>query len=207
MISLLKRTIALGLLVVASFSACADDPIAQLLATARSQIGVTVRYDPAYTRIAYPLGDVPIERGVCTDVLIRAYRKLGIDLQQRVHEDMQTHGASYPKLWGLKTTDANIDHRRVPNLAVFFTRRGRSLPTHPVDAGNYAAGDIVTWLLPGNLPHIGIVSSRRVAGHPLVIHNIGAGTAEEDALLEYPITGHYRYMPDDAARERSGAPH
>ncbi|MEO8672085.1 MAG: DUF1287 domain-containing protein [Tahibacter sp.] len=205
--SRLKRTGAVCLLAIASLGVRAQDATAQLLAAARSQIGVTVRYDPTYSRIAYPLGDVPIDRGVCTDVLIRAYRKLGIDLQQRVHEDMQAHWGSYPKSWGLKVTDPNIDHRRVPNLAVFFTRQGRSLPILPTDPVNYAAGDIVTWLLPGNLPHIGIVSSRHSGGHPLVIHNVGAGTAEEDALLAYPITGHFRYMSGAAPRVHADAAH
>ena len=166
-----------------------------LVDASRAQIGVTLRYDPSYVRLAYPGGDVPIERGVCTDVLIRAYRAVGIDLQQQVHEDMRAHFSEYPKDWGLRSTDRNIDHRRVPNLAHFFTRHGQSLGTRSTDA-EYLPGDLVTWRLPSGVPHIGIVSDRRsAAGTPLVVHNIGAGTREEDALREFAITGHFRYRP------------
>jgi uncharacterized protein YijF (DUF1287 family) len=175
------------------------DPATTLLAAAHAQIGVTTRYDGRYERLAYPGGDVPAERGVCTDVVIRAYRALGIDLQQRVHEDMRANFAAYPKLWGLRATDRNIDHRRVPNLAAWFTRRGAALDASD-DAADYRAGDLVTWMLPGNLPHIGIVSERRVDGRPLILHNIGAGAALDDILFAYPITGHYRYLPEDSVR-------
>lgn len=171
----------------------ATTPPAPLVSAARKQIGVTVAYDPAYTRIPYPGGDVPASRGVCTDVVIRAFRTQGIDLQKRVHEDMRGHFAAYPQKWGLRRADSNIDHRRVPNLQTWFARQGWSLPVGD-RVENYRAGDLVTWMLPGNLPHIGIVSDRKAAprGAPLIIHNIGRGTREEDILFAYPITGHYR---------------
>ncbi len=167
----------------------------KLVRAARAQIGVTTHYDGAYRRIRYPMGDVPAQAGVCTDVVVRAWRAQGVDLQQLVHEDMRRARPAYPKLWGLKRPDTNIDHRRVPNLAVFFRRRGQSLPASR-QPGDYRPGDMVTWMLPGNLPHIGIISDRKSAsGTPLVIHNVGAGTQEEDALLRWPVTGHYRYRP------------
>ncbi len=166
-----------------------------LLDAATAQIGVTLHYDPAYTRIAYPGGDVPAERGVCTDVVIRAYRGIGVDLQQRVHEDMRAAWAAYPKLWGLRSTDRNIDHRRVPNLATFFARHGRTLAVSQTDASIYAPGDIVTWRLASGVPHIGLVSAQRRNGRPLIVHNIGAGAQREDMLFDYVVTGHYRYEP------------
>ena len=159
---------------------------------AREQIGRTLIYDPAYERIAYPMGDVPLARGVCSDVVIRALRAVDIDLQRLVHEDMKANFSSYPSDWGLARPDRNIDHRRVPNLQTWFTRQGWSL-TPSQSASAYQAGDLVTWMLPGNLPHIGIVSDRTGwRGTPLVIHNIGSGTREENILFSYPITGHYR---------------
>ena len=166
---------------------------AALAITARRQIGVTLSYDPAYTRISYPGGDVPESRGVCTDVVIRALRIHGIDLQRRVHEDMRAHFQKYPQKWGLRGPDRNIDHRRVPNLQTWFTREGWSVPVGN-RAEDYRAGDLVTWMLPGNLPHIGIVSDRKtmVKGTPLIIHNIGRGAREEDILFDHRITGHYR---------------
>lgn len=167
-----------------------------LVNAARAQIGVTTRYDPAYVRLAYPMGDVPISRGVCTDVIIRAYRKQGKDLQVLVNNDMKRAWRHYPKLWGLKRTDKNIDHRRVPNLEVFFKRHGKQLPISKNKA-SYQAGDIVTWRLNAggkNLPHIGIVSNKTSwNGTPLIIHNIGSGTQEENMLFHYKITGHFRY--------------
>ena len=164
-----------------------------LVVAARRQIGVTIHYDPAYTRIAYPGGDVPASRGVCTDVVIRAFRTQGMDLQRLVHEDMRAHFSVYPPKWGLRAPDRNIDHRRVPNLQTWFARQGWSL-TVGDRAGDYRAGDLVTWMLPGNLPHIGIVSDRKTTlrSVPLIIHNIGRGTREEDILFDYRITGHYR---------------
>ncbi len=173
-----------------------------LAIAARRQIGVTTSYDPAYTRIAYPGGDVPESRGVCTDVVIRALRTQRIDLQQHVHEDMRAHFAAYPQKWGLRGPDSNIDHRRVPNLQTWFARQGWSLPITS-RAADYRAGDLVTWMLPGNLPHIGIVSERKtmLRGVPLIIHNIGRGTREDDILFDYEITGHYR--PTDAIQNRA----
>ena len=164
-----------------------------LVAAARAQIGVTLRYDPAYIVLPYPNGDVPQDRGVCTDVVIRALRSQGFDLQQRVHEDMRAHFDAYPKKWGLRAPDPNIDHRRVPNLQTWFDRQGWSVPVRDRDA-DYRAGDIVTWTLPGHLDHIGIVSDRRspFTYAPLILHNIGHGTREDDILFAYPITGHYR---------------
>jgi uncharacterized protein YijF (DUF1287 family) len=153
-----------------------------------------VTYDGRYLKIAYPGGDVPDNIGVCTDVVIRSYRKIGIDLQKKVHEDMQAHFSVYPNNWGLKRPDTNIDHRRVPNLQVFFRRHGKELPVTK-DAQDYKAGELVTWMLPGNLPHIGIVTDRRSADgkRPLIVHNVGRGTELEDMLFRYPITGHYKY--------------
>lgn len=167
-----------------------------LVTAARRQIGVTVSYDPAYVRLPYPGADVPASRGVCTDVVIRALRTQRIDLQQRVHEDMRAHFAKYPQEWGLRGPDSNIDHRRVPNLQTWFERQGWSVPVTS-HAADYRAGDLVTWMLPGNLPHIGIVSDRRtmIGGTPLIIHNIGRGTREEDILFDHKITGHYRPKP------------
>jgi uncharacterized protein len=180
--------------------AYADAPIAatkraqKLIAAARSQIGITIAYDPAYSRLAFPNGDVPRSKGVCTDVVIRAYRDgLGIDLQALVNENMRSNFAQYPKRWGLRTTDRNIDHRRVPNLETFFTRKGSRLPI-PASLANWQAGDIVTSLVNGSLPHIGIVSDKRAStGRPLVIHNIGRGTREEDILPDHRITGRFRW--------------
>lgn len=165
----------------------------KLVDDARKQIGVTVGYDPSYQGLEFPHGDVDQSTGVCTDVVIRAYRLQNIDLQQLVNYDMKKNWSAYPKLWGLKSTDSNIDHRRVPNLEVFFERKGQSLSV--TDKTSFKAGDIVSWRLPGNnLPHIGIVSDKRTTnGTPLIIHNIGQGTREENVLFRFPIKGHYRY--------------
>jgi uncharacterized protein YijF (DUF1287 family) len=151
-------------------------------------------YDGSYRRIDYPNGDVPDSIGVCTDLVVRAFRGVGIDLQQLVHEDMSANFAEYPSFWGLSAPDTNIDHRRVPNLQTFLSRQGESLPVAN-DASAYRAGDVVTWMLPGNLPHIGIVAQRRSSdgARPLIVHNIGAGPALDDILFEFAITGHYRY--------------
>lgn len=169
----------------------------ELVQAAQDRTQQQVRYDGRYFAIDYPGGDVPAGLGVCTDVVIRSYRRLGIDLQQLVHEDMKRHFALYPskRIWGLSATDPNIDHRRVPNLQVFFSRHGQVLATsnNPQD---YQPGDLVTWMLPGNLPHIGIVSDNKAAsGNLMVVHNIGQGPVEDDSLLRFPITGHYRYLP------------
>jgi len=170
-------------------------PAEDIVAAARAQIGVTTRYDSSYQRIAYPGGDVPADRGVCTDVVIRAYRRIGIDLQERVHKDMRVAWREYPHpaKWALKSADTNIDHRRVPNLDTFFRRHGLSIaPTNR--PGDFHAGDIVVWQLPVGLPHIGIVSDQvSPAGTPLVIHNIASGVKMNDVLFAFTITGHYRY--------------
>jgi uncharacterized protein YijF (DUF1287 family) len=198
-----RAALQFGLLCLAMPAAKAEKRSAtdwrkRLVDAARRQIGVTTIYDPAYTRIAYPGGDVAPERGVCTDVVIRAYRNaFKLDLQKLVHEDMLADFAAYPKAWGLKSTDPNIDHRRVPNLAVFFARRGASLPVSQ-DPADYQPGDLVTQMLPGNLTHIAIVSSNRPAEapeRPLVVHNIGWGAREEDTLYVFRQTGHFRFAP------------
>lgn len=189
------RLAALGLL---ALLAAPPSPEA-VVAAARTQIGLTRRYDPTYVRLKYPGGDVPLDRGVCTDVLIRAYRTQGFDLQRAVHEDMVRAWEAYPRDWGLRRPDPNIDHRRVPNLAVFFARHGQRLPPTR-QASDYRPGDVVTWRLASGVPHIGLVSDRRSAtGTPLVIHNIGWGTQEEDRLFAYAITGHFRFAPPQAA--------
>ncbi|WP_301151762.1 DUF1287 domain-containing protein [Metapseudomonas otitidis] len=165
----------------------------RLVEAARTQVGVTLGYDPAYRRITYPGGDVPLATGVCTDVVIRALRAQGLDLQQRVHEDMRRHFSAYPRHWGLKRPDPNIDHRRVPNLMTWFDRQGLSLKVRQA-AADYQPGDIVTWDLGRGLQHIGIISDRRSReGTPLALHNIGQGTREEDILFRWPILGHYRF--------------
>jgi uncharacterized protein YijF (DUF1287 family) len=165
-----------------------------LLTGAVAQTRQQVVYDGAYRRIPYPGGDVPSDIGVCTDVVIRAYRAAGVDLQQRIHEDMKSAFAAYPKGWGLDRPDANIDHRRVPNLQTYFRRRGAEVAVSQ-EPRDYRPGDVVTWLLPGNLPHIGLVTDRSSAdgGRPLIAHNIGNGAELEDMLFRFPITGHYRY--------------
>ena len=154
-----------------------------------------VFYDPAYVKIPYPNGDVPADKGVCTDVVIRAYRKLGIDLQKEVHEDMQAHFSQYPKSWGMSRTDKNIDHRRVGNLMTFFARHGhvKKITNDPKD---YQPGDIVAWNLGGGLTHIGIVVNQKSADGKryMIVHNIGAGQVVEDSLFEYKIIGHYQYQ-------------
>jgi len=168
---------------------------ARLSAAAIAQTTRPVRYDPSYAPIPYPGGDVPEDRGVCTDVLIRAYRKAGVDLQKEVHEDMQAHFRLYPPLWGLSRPDPNIDHRRVPNLMVFFQRKGEVLPitSNPAD---YAPGEIVAWNLGRGITHLGLVVDRRSADGRrwLIVHNLGAGPKLEDVLFTYRIIGHFRYL-------------
>lgn len=153
-----------------------------------------VVYDGAYYPIAYPMGDVDSHKGVCTDVVIRSYRKLGIDLQELVHVDMNDNFLQYPKLWGLLRTDTNIDHRRVPNLMVFFKRQGATLAISE-NPSDYEPGHIVAWDLGGGVTHIGIVSTKKsmVSGNPMLVHNIGAGPKLEDMLFDYQIIGHYAY--------------
>jgi len=157
----------------------------------------TVRYDPAYVRIPYPNGDVPAGTGVCTDEIIRAYRDVGVDLQKEIHEDMLRNFSAYPnqRRWLLSHTDTNIDHRRVPNLMRFFARKGELLSVS-ARGEDYSPGDLVTWDLGGNVPHIGIVVNRKSGqtGRYLVVHNIGRGPQMEDVLFNWKITGHYRYF-------------
>jgi uncharacterized protein YijF (DUF1287 family) len=168
-----------------------------IVAAARAQVDVTVRYDPAYRAIPFPNGDVPMEVGVCTDVVIRALRSaMDLDLQRLVHEDMTDHFHRYPQLWGATRPDRNIDHRRVSNLRKYFSRRGWAVATSTA-ANRFLPGDIVTCTVPPGRPHIMIIGDRRSpGGTPLVIHNIGAGTREEDCLFDFPHTGHYRIRPE-----------
>lgn len=180
--------------------------LTQKLATAAvARTRETVRYDPAYVSIAYPMGDVPAHTGVCSDVIIRSYRAVGLDLQELVHKDMRRAFGKYPKRWGLKRTDKNIDHRRVANLRVFFERHGQILNIS-ANAVDYKPGDLVTWDLAGSktsslkhtkLPHIGIVTGKTSLDgtRPLIAHNIGQGPKLNDMLFDYKITGHYRYAP------------
>jgi hypothetical protein len=172
---------------------------AELVVAALERTRHQVIYNGAYFRIDYPNGDVPAAYGVCTDVVIRSYRKLGIDLQQLIHEDMRENFARYPakRIWNQTRTDRNIDHRRVPNMQTFFTRHGSSLPISQ-NGQDYKPGDLVTWMLAGNLPHIGIVIDQFSddGKRPLIVHNIGAGPQLEDVLFSYSINGHYRYGLD-----------
>lgn len=190
------RIFALLPLTLSATVALADSAAIQtLLSAALAQTEQRVVYDGSYRRIAYPGGDVPANIGVCTDVIVRAYRAIGVDLQQRVHEDMRSAFHAYPKLWGLSKPDPNIDHRRVPNLQAYLRRQRAELPRSG-DAHTFRPGDLVTWMLPGNLPHIGIVTDRRSddGARPLIVHNIGQGPKLEDMLFAYPITGHYRFL-------------
>jgi len=191
--------VAIALLIAFNFFQTSDRPsafIQRVVAAAIERAQHIVRYDPAYVRIPYPNGDVPADTGVCTDEIIRIYRAVGIDLQKEVHEDMEANFSTYPNQarWGLAHTDKNIDHRRVPNLMVFFSRKGQKLPLS-LRAEDYSPGDLVTWDLGGNVPHIGMVIDRKStqSGHRLIIHNIGAGPKMEDVLFNWRITGHYRY--------------
>ena len=166
------------------------------VAAAKAQISYTRHYDPAYRRLAYPNGDVPRDRGVCTDVIVRAFRHAGFDLQQLVHEDMLGSFRAYPQRWGLSRPDPNIDHRRVPNLMTFFEREGAALPV-PREARAVRPGDVVAWDLGGGTLHIGIATDERAAdGRPLFVHNIGRGAQLADILFSWRIIGHYRYLPE-----------
>ncbi|MGR5136868.1 MULTISPECIES: DUF1287 domain-containing protein [Vibrio] len=183
--------------VLVSLPAIAEQPIS-LAEAAKERTQYDITYDGSYYQIGYPNGDVASDIGVCTDVIIRSYRKLGVDLQVLVHEDMRDNFSAYPskRIWGLTRTDRNIDHRRVPNLQMFFQRHGVEIPISN-DGHNFKPGDIVTWMLPGNLPHIGIVADDLSTDkrRPLIVHNIGGGVVLEDMLFDYPITGHYRFEP------------
>ena len=196
------RSLALILCLTLALPVSAAGVVPSRLAeAARDQVGVTVIYDPAYVSLEFPGGDIPRDRGVCTDVIVRALRDAwGVDLQVAVNRDMREDFRAYPAFWGLSRPDRNIDHRRVPNLQTLFARIGAEVPLADGPAP-YLPGDIVTWTLPGNLPHIGIVSDRRAEdGTPLILHNIGSGAREENILFAYPMTGHYRIGADAAAR-------
>jgi uncharacterized protein len=173
-----------------------SDPEAFPLVVARAaeaQVGVTTLYDPAYVKLAYPMGDPPRDRGVCTDVIIRAFRAAGVDLQVEVHRDMSRNFASYPAIWGLSKPDRNIDHRRAPNLETYFRRKGAARDISR-RAQDYAIGDIVSWRLSGSgLPHIGVVTTRGSPRAPLIAHNIGAGVKLEPVLFDWPIEGWFRF--------------
>ena len=168
----------------------------KLSVAAISIIDPNVVYTPAYVSIKYPNGDVPAKTGVCTDVVIRSYRKLGIDLQKEVHEDMVKNFSLYPNLikWGMKTTDTNIDHRRVPNLEVFFARKGERLAITNT-ASDYKTGDLVTWMINDKLPHIGIITNKKSPDGKrlLIVHNVGSGQVLEDCLFSWKIVGHFKY--------------
>jgi uncharacterized protein len=170
--------------------------IKNIIAGAVEQTSVTKNYTQDYFVIPYPMGDVPAETGACTDVVVRAFRKAGVDLQQEVHEDMRANFSAYPKKWGLPKPDSNIDHRRVPNLQTFFARRGKALEVTR-NAENYQPGDVVSWDLDGKgMTHIGVVSHlwNEATGRYLIIHNIGGGARAEDVLFNWKVTGHYRYF-------------
>ena len=174
----------------------ASEPIRKILGGAREQTKITTGYTQDYFTMPYPAGDVPAETGACTDVVIRAFRKAGVDLQKEVHEDMAANFSAYPQKWGLLKTDTNIDHRRVPNLQTFFTRKGKSLPLTS-KSKDYKPGDVVAWNLDGHgMTHIGVVSNywSESSDRYLIIHNIGGGAQAQDRLFEWKIIGHYRYF-------------
>ncbi len=170
--------------------------------TAEAMVGADIQYDPAYVGLAYPFGDVAQNRGVCADVVIRAYRAVNVDFQKRVHEDMKTNFSQYPTRWGLSRPDRNIDHRRVLNLEVYLRRQGAEIAGGR-DLSAYQPGDIVAWTLPGGLPHMGIVSTRKASdGEPLIVHHIGGRPRLDKILFEWDMTGHYRYFVPEGARDR-----
>ncbi len=194
------RAALLALVLAAAGAAAQDGRVAKVLDAAHAQVGVTRHYDGSYVRLAYPGGDVPADRGVCTDVVIRALRAAGLDLQKLVHEDMRRNFAAYPRHWGLARPDRNIDHRRVPNLETWARRAGHALPVG-ADPAAYRPGDLVSWRLPNGLPHIGLVSDRLApdgSGRRLVVHNIGAGARVEDVLFAWPPVGHFRVFREPA---------
>jgi len=175
----------------------ANDVGAQISVAAMERTQHQITYDGRYLALDYPGGDVPANIGVCTDVVIRTYRAIGVDLQVLVHEDMQAAFTAYPNHWGNRKPDANIDHRRVPNLQTFFTRHGQSFAVRQADE-TVQAGDLITWMLPGNLPHIGVVTDQRhpVSGRLMMVHNVGSGPKLEDVVQAWLITGHYRFLPN-----------
>ncbi|MBO0858854.1 MAG: DUF1287 domain-containing protein [Chloracidobacterium sp.] len=172
-----------------------ETPLDKVIAGAIEQTTQTTGYDPSYVSIAYPNGDVSIETGVCADVIVRAFRKAGIDLQKEIHEDMTKNFSKYPRKWGARRPDSNIDHRRALNLMIWFDRQGKALPITK-DAKDYLPGDVVSWDLDNGLPHIGMVSKIKAEGTEryAVVHNIGLGARTEDVLFLWKITGHYRYF-------------
>lgn len=187
------------ILLLLCFNICVSQNDVQIITLSDAALELTkqkVTYDPSYFSIAYPNGDVPANKGVCTDVVIRAYRKLGFDLQKEVHQDMKANFNLYPKIWGLRTTDKNIDHRRVPNLMTFFKRENAEKPITQ-NPSDYKPGDIVCWNLGGSITHIGIVVNRKSndGKRYLIVHNIGAGQVLEDCLFNFKIIGHYRFSP------------
>jgi len=202
---LTAAALAVVVSVTPAWSGDADGFFARLAAAAVERTRHVVTYDGRYRSMSYPLGDVPDSTGVCTDVVVRSYRAVGIDLQERVHLDMSAHFQEYPSDWGLTAPDPNIDHRRVPNLQAFFRRQGAELEVTD-DPADYTPGDIVTWRLPSNAHHIGIVVDRRSADgtRPLVVHNISRGPQVEDVLFRFPITGHFRFDGSDV-REETGS--
>jgi uncharacterized protein len=166
--------------------------VRRLVQAAIEQTKITRSYDPSYVTIDYPGGDVPMETGVCSDVVVRAFRKVSIDLQKELHEDMQGSMSAYPNRWGLSKPDSNIDHRRVQNLMTWFSRKGKSLPISS-NRDDYLPGDLVSWDLGGGVDHIGIVTNLG-SEHYFIVHNIGASARIEDVLFRWKITGHYRYF-------------
>mgnify|MGYP001089680774 CR=1 FL=1 len=191
----MKYTFLILSLLISTLTFAQDVQIKNLSNAALELTKQQVTYDPSYFSIEYPNGDIPSNKGVCTDVIIRAYRKLGIDLQTEIHEDMKAHFNKYPKNWGLTKTDKNIDHRRVPNLMTFFERKGTSKVTSN-NPSDYIPGDVVCWNLSGGLTHIGIVIQQKSSDgkRNLIVHNIGAGQVIEDCLFDFKIIGHYRYL-------------
>ena len=187
----MKKLVVILLLLFLQFSFSQENKLSNVALELTKD---NVTYDSSYFSIDYPNGDVPKDKGVCTDVIIRAYRKLGIDLQKEVHEDMLQNFNIYPKIWGLKRTDKNIDHRRVPNLMTFFSRKGieKTITKNPLD---FVPGDIVAWNLSGGITHIGMVVNKKSKDQKryLIVHNIGAGQVLEDCLFDFKIIGHYRY--------------
>ena len=167
-------------------------PGLRIVSAARQQIGVTKEYDPSYAVLKYPGGDIPLHTGVCSDVIVRCLRQVGVDLQKELHEDMPKNFSAYPSRWGLKAPDKNIDHRRVANLMRYFERHHIAMREKLKARESYRPGDIVCWDLGRGILHIGIVSDKNSRGTPLIIHNIGSGAKEEDILLKYQVIGHYR---------------
>lgn len=204
----MKSYLAVLSILILAFTPLAAEIAAQgsrVVTAARKQIGVTTGYDPSYRALKYPGGDIPLSTGVCTDVVVRAIRGVGLDLQKAVHEDMRKNFSAYPKNWGLKRPDKNIDHRRVPNLMRYLERHHITMHEKLKLRGSYRPGDIVAWNLGGGVLHIGIVSDRDSNRTPLIIHNIGKGVREENVLLRFEVIGHYRLKHDTQKQGSSTA--